>query len=158
MKLEQVVHVVGRVGQLRRGQRATRPVRARLRLVDRVAELSRHELGVPDLRREAEHGCRDLGVEDRNRHGASAKLQHLEVLACGVKDLQFRPIGQQRVQRVEVEPGERIDQETVAVGRDLHEAQLRVIRPLTHEFRVDGEPCRRLQPEDGRVELCLGRD
>ena len=71
MQLQQVVHVVRRVGELRIGQRPPRPVGAGLSLVDRVPELAGDQFGIADLRRQAEQCGRHLRVEHRARHCAA---------------------------------------------------------------------------------------
>ena len=129
MQLQQVVHVVRGIGELRGRQRPARPVGAGLRLVDRVPELPRDQFRVAGLRRQAEQCGRDLRVEHRCRHAAAGVQQHLEVLARRVQDLRaLARSASTAVQRAEVEARERVHQVAVGVGRNLHQAQLRASR------------------------------
>ena len=152
------MHVVGGVGQLLRRQRAPRPVGPGLALVDRVPELPGNELGVADLRRVAEQRGGDLGVEHRPGQPSPGLVQDLEVLSGGVQDLELATVGEQLVQRAELEPGQRVHQVAVRVAGELHQAQLCVVGPLPHELGVEREAGRALHPEHGCLEFRLCRD
>ncbi len=158
VQLQQVVHVVRRVGELRIGQRPPRPVGAGLSLVDRVPELAGDQFGIADLRRQAEQCSRHLRVEHRARHSAARVQQRLEVLAGRVQDLGSRPVGEHRVQRPEVEARQWIHQVAIGVARHLHQAQLRRVGALAHELGVEREARRALQAEHRGGECVVRRD
>ena len=126
-------------------------------LVDRVPESARDELRVTRLRRQAEQCGGDLRVEHRRRHGPARLQQHLEVLPRGVQDLELAAVGKHCEQRPEIEARQRVDEIAVGIARDLHQAQLRAVGALAHEFGVHREARCALQPEYGSVQLPWGR-
>ena len=131
-----MAHVVERVFLLRGGQRAPRPVGARVRLGQVDAEQAAHELRVTHLRRMAGERGGDLRVEHR-LHQPDGREQHLEVLACGMHDLHDAGRGEQRHEGGEVRYRQRVDAYgRIAVG-DLHQAQLGPVGLFAHELGVE---------------------
>jgi hypothetical protein len=57
-----------------------------------------------------------------------------------VKDLEHAGVGHQRQQRSEVDAGrQRIDERRLVRPGDLHQAELRPVGLVAHEFGVDGD-------------------
>ncbi len=64
--------------------------------------------------------------------------EDLDVLACGVKDLEHPGIGEEPEQRCQIDArGERIDRGMALVTRQLDQAELRIVGPIAHELGVE---------------------
>ena len=79
-----VAHVIERVRELRVGQRAARPVGARLGLVQARAKQLPDQVAVADLGRQADQRGRHLGVEQPDDR-AGRRGEHFQVLARGMQ-------------------------------------------------------------------------
>ena len=111
-----------------------------MRLVDGAAGQGGDQRVVADLVAEAgDHGG-DLGVEQRAGHVAEAEDEDLDVLAGGVEHLHHRRVGEQVAERGEVDVGgQGVDHRDLVVAGELHDAELRPVGALAHEFGVDGD-------------------
>ena len=137
----------GGVGDLRGRQRPRRPVAEPVRLVDRAAGQRRDQRVVADLLAEPRHHGGDLGVEQRPRHVAEAEDEDLDVLPRGVEHLHHRLVGEQFAERGEVDVRRlRIDHRDLVFAGKLHDAELRPVGALAHEFGIDGDELFRREP------------
>ena len=75
-----------------------------------------------------------------------------------MQDLRARAIGEQPIEWREIQSRQRIHEKAIGVGRELHEAQLRVIGAFAQELGVEREAPRTLHAEHCRLECGLGRD
>ncbi len=134
----QMGHVVERVFDLAFGERAAGPVGEARGFVDRGARQPAGQRLVARGFAEAAYHGGDLGVEDRRRHLAVEVVEDFEVLARGVEHLQHLGIVHQPEQRIERDArGQRVDGGGVIRPRHLHQAKLRPIGLVAHEFGVD---------------------
>ena len=152
---QQVAYVIERVFDLLGGQRAARPVSARVGLGELLSQESAHSFRVADLGGQAGESGGDLGVKHRP-HQARERQQHLEVLAGGMHDLDDAGGGQHARQRRQIGERERIDAHGVVRRRQLHEAQLRAIGALAQELGVQADARLRgkTRGERGKVRRC----
>ena len=98
-----------------------------------------HEIGIADLRREAEERGGLLRVEDRRERRLRQRQERLDVLARRVQQLQASGCDEFRRERAAIGNRERIDQDDVVPDGNLDQAELRVVRPLADELRIDCE-------------------
>ena len=94
---------------------------------------------VADLFAEARDHGGDLGVEQRPRHVAETQDEDFDVLPCGVEHLHHRLIAEQVPEWGEIDFRRLcIDHRNLAVAGKLHDAELRPVGALAHEFGIDG--------------------
>ena len=85
-----------------------------------------------------EHHGGDLGVEQRMRNRLGAVPDDFDILAGGVKHLQYALIAHQIEERGEVDVGrQRVDHHGFFRTRQLRDAEQRVIGGFAQEFGVD---------------------
>ena len=95
---------------------------------------------VADLFAEARDHGGDLGVEQRPRHVAEAQDEDLDVLPRGMEHLHHRLVGEQVPERGEIDVRRlRVDHRDLVVAGELHDAELRPVGALAHEFGIDGD-------------------
>ena len=156
--LRQVGHVSDRILYLPFGQRAPAPVGEAGALIDRLAEPGFDEVCIADLLGLADRHHRHLGVEDGVRGLSGEVVNDLDVLAAGVKNLQYLVVfGQQFEQRREIYSlRQRVDRCGLLLVANLHQAQQRIVGVLAHEFGIDRDELRFGQPlaEFGEVLGC----
>ena len=136
----QIEHVVGRVGDLRLGQRVGAPIGQLLLLGDVLAEqvlgqiLQAMLVGVG-----ATQPRGDLGAVDRLRHHAEPLVEHRDIEAREVEDLEFRGIGEQplEVRRAADLAADLHHVGRAVAGRELHHAE-----PVAMRARVPWSRCR----------------
>jgi len=97
------------------------------------------ELGVADLRREAEEGGSLLRVECRRERRAGQRQQRLDVLARRVQQLRATVVRQLPRERAAVRDRKRVDEDNLAADRGLDQAELREVGALANELGIDGE-------------------
>ena len=121
-------------------QRPERPVSKARALVDAgVGELGDQGLVADRVAKAADHG-RDLGIEHRRRQPPGLMVENFQVLTGGVEDLEHVFVGQNFIQRSQVDAvGERVDAAGLVGPGHLHQAQDRPIGRLAHEFSIDGD-------------------
>ncbi len=108
-----------------------------MRFVDVPARKRRDQGVVSDLIAEPRDHGRDLGVEQRGRHGAEAQHEDLVVLPGGVEHLDHLWIREQPAERREVDPGRlRVHDGHVGGAGELDDTEFRPIGALTHELGV----------------------
>jgi hypothetical protein len=78
-----------------------------------------------------------LGIENRRGHRARGLVHDFDVLARGMHDPFVFEQGFPECRLALVR--QRVDAVNRVARRDLHEAQLRVVGALTHEFGVDAD-------------------
>ena len=132
-----MAHVLERVVHLRGRQRPATPVRACEALAERDVHRALEQRLEAELRRPADERRADLRVDETRRQPRRALPDHLEILARAVQHP--GPVGAEQPleQRREVERRETVDARRVLAGRDLDQAQLRVVGLLADELRVD---------------------
>ena len=148
----QMGHVVERVFELAFGERPARPIGEARGFVDlRAGQPAGQRLVARGFAEAAHHGG-DLGVEDRRRHLAVEVVEDLEVLARGVEDLEHLGVVHQRgaAERGRC-PGPAGRWRRPRRGpADLHQAELRPIGLVAHEFGVDRDVAARLRASGRR--------
>ena len=137
--LAQKPHIIGRIFQLCRGERPPRPVGARLSFGQRHVEQRLDQIGVTDLRFEADASGGDLRVEDRRDHPFDAEINRLEILSRRVYELRRCGAGECGDQGFEAPAPQCIHAIDVTADRQLQQAQLREKSPFPQEFRVDAD-------------------
>ena len=139
MQSRQMLHIRGRIRTLVGRQWAARPIGAGLPLVYRDLQTLRHQSGITDLRHPTQQGMRGLGVVQRLQMFYTYRCQNLLVLSRRMHDL-----GQRQVQQLHQGGQElhalRIDQGHRIRCSHLHQAQLRIVGALAHEFGIQAEP------------------
>ena len=90
----------------------------------------------------------------RRERNAGHGQERLDVLARGVQELRPRRVREQRRERAAVRDRERVDEDDVARGRGLDQAQLRVVRPFAHELGVERERAAVGPGADATKQLC----
>src|SRR5690606_13857455 len=130
-------HVVERVVERRARQRPAAPVRARKAFAELDADEAREQVLKPDLRREAEQARGDLRIDEPRRQAPRSLPDDLEILARAVNEPGRGRAEERAVKRLEVEGCQAVDGCDRVRGRELHEAELRVIGLLADELRVD---------------------
>jgi len=106
-----------------------------LRVARRVADNPVDEARVADAVAVADKRCRDLGVEVALRNTAAQAGDDLQILAGGME----HDLGTARdhiPQGTQVAHRQRVDDRQQVGGRQLHQAELRVVRALAHELGV----------------------
>ena len=163
---EEIAHVVGRVRDLRLGQRPPRPVAERLVVRERDAERAldqpvvRHRDAVPD------EAGRELRVEDVRRAHAVARREQQQVARRRVHHELHRGVAHELGDRADVDVLERIEHGEPLGRRELQQARDGAVRPLPHELGVEREPAlaasvgrerrqRRPDPADARSQWSL---
>ena len=138
----QVEHVVGGVIQLARGERVRAPVGRLLLLGDLDAEqVAAEVLEAVAVGERAREAGRDLRAIDRPAADAERVLQHRDIEAGKVEELQHSLVGQQRGEagRVDGRAGRELHQVAVAVAaRELHQAEPVAMGIEAHGLGVDG--------------------
>ena len=131
--------VADRIVDLAFVERPARPIREARALIEALAEHVLDEVRITDLLAEPERHGRDLRIEQRMRGAARQVEDDFEILAARMKDLQYVLVVDQQVE-------ERREIQTICLGidgrgffriGDLHQAQVRPIGILAHEFGVD---------------------
>src|SRR4029077_17218428 len=149
---QQITHVIERVLDLLRRQRAARPVGARVRFVELLSEKPPHRFGIAHLRRQPGETCGDLGVEHRLRE--PGHRQHpREILTRGMHDLQPPVRDEHLRERSETPERQRIDAQRIVATCALHQAQLSAVRPRTQKLGVEANACLRREMRDERGEF-----
>src|SRR5260221_3267232 len=138
----EVEHVRRGVAQLLVGELGGAPIRGLLLLRELDAEQIAAQILEPMTVGEGAHQPRrDLGAVDGPRHHAEVVLQHGDVEAREMKDLQDAGVGQQRLEarRVEGSGRELHEMRDAVAGGELHQAQPVAVRVEPHGLGVDGD-------------------
>src|SRR6516164_9821622 len=150
----QVQHVGRRVGELRVGQRLGAPIGKLLLLGEVDAQHFTHEVLEAVLVGVSARDPRgDLGAVDRRSHDAQTPLQHTEIEAGEMKDLQNRTVGEKFGQ---IRRGAGACRDLHYVGgtvarRQLHHAQPIADRIEPHGFGVDRHGVDTVAREVGQI-------
>ena len=147
---EEKMSIVFRVLRHRGRKRAARPVRFLRSLRKGDVEILLHESGETEFL-QAEHAGRDHGVENfahRKIEGAPEQAQ-IEIHSLQ-NDL---ALGQRGAERLEIELGEGIDQDILAIESELDQAQLLEIAVQTVGLGIDRDPFELPEPREDFREL-----
>ena len=158
MQREEVEDVLRRVGELLAPQRPAVPVGVGLVLLDVDLEHPLEERREPHLEPVAEERALDLRVDDAPRRLAHERGEDLEVLRATVQHHGNARVAEDGEERREVAQLDGIDHGGARLGGDLHDAELRPVRPLPHELGVEREAPGRTDLGGERVERVRCRD
>jgi hypothetical protein len=143
-EVEQVKHVLARVCELLRVERAAVPARVARGLLDAHAEHLAQERVVARLRGQPGEAGRDLGVEDTRHLGGGTAAQQRDVLAPRVHDHLDVRVCEEPGERSEIGRFvERIEHDHLkplfVADDDLDHTQQRAVAALADELGIDAE-------------------
>ena len=98
---------------------------------------------------EADEAGDELGVEDRFRQAAGVAEAEEQLLPRREGDDLLAGLGQRLPEIVEVDTGQRVDDEDLVGGRDLDQTKLRLIGRFADELGVEADDRRRGDRRDG---------
>ena len=157
--LRQMAHVVGRVFEHLRRERAGDPVGARVRLGKVHIEQFGQQVAERQGGTKAGETRGQPRVEHIARRGPRGTPQYHQVLGRIVQDLDDAGIGQDFPERRQVAERHGIDQEGCAAGQaDLEQAQPGVVGAVPHEFGVERQARRPAEPRDQAAQRFRGCD
>ena len=111
-----------------------------MRFVDHAAGQPCDQRFIADLIAKPRHHGGDLRVKQRARRVAKELDEDFDILTRRVKHLHHGRVAQQRTERGEIKPLRQcVHHKHLAVGGELHHAELGPIGPLAHELGIDGD-------------------
>jgi len=152
---EEKMRVVLGIDFHRGRERTARPVGFLRTLGQDDVEVLLDERGITELA-QANHPGRDHGVENFPHRQIKAASQQAQIKIHSLENNLL--VCEQRAERLEIDSGERIDQNIFAVEGELNEAELFEIAVQTVGLGVDRDALEMTQAGKKPLELCVGSD